>query len=201
VDARHPNGARHAMSRAAVVPASLRHVGRFWRIWRARLGAEGVVGGLLLVVAAAAVAYAPFLRDDAKTLHADVEALRTSLQSANRTRVPSDRGQAETLRTLLPPLESGTRDLRTVFAAASRHHVALPKGEYTLHRAEDGSELARLDVVIPIKDRYATIKALIADLLNELPHASLGELKMERSTASADLLDARVRLTLHYRER
>ena len=189
------------MIRAAIVPASLRHAGRFWRIWRVRLGAEGVAGGLLLALAAAAVAYAPFLRDDTETLHADVAALRTSLQSANRKRVPSDRGQAETLRTLLPPLEAGTRDLRTVFAAASRHRVALPKGEYTLHRSEDGSELARMDVVIPVKDRYATIKALIADLLNELPHASLSELKMERSTASADLLDARVRLTLHYRER
>ena len=58
-----------------------------------------------------------------------------------------------------------------------------------------------MEVVLPIKDRYVTIKALVADLLNELPHASLSELKMERSGASVNVLEARIRLNLHYRER
>jgi hypothetical protein len=95
----------------------------------------------------------------------------------------------------------GTRDLRTVFAAAGRHRVDLPKGDYTLSHAEDGSGVARLEVVLPIKDRYATVKALVADLLTELPHASLSELKLERAAANTELLEARVRLTLYYRER
>lgn len=189
------------MSRATIIARGVRSAGRFWRILRSRLGAEGLAGVLLLALAAAAMAYAPLLQSEAETLRAEVEALQTELRSAQRTSRPADRSQVETLRALLPPLETGTRDLRAVFAAAGRHRVDLPKGDYTLHRSEDGSDLARVDVVLPIKDRYLTIKALVADLLHELPHASLSELKLERPAASSNLLEARVRLTLHYRER
>jgi hypothetical protein len=188
------------MNVAAVIPGGLRQAGRLWRIWRGRVGAAGIAGGALLSLAAATVAYAPVLRDDAEVLQAEVEALRAQLQSAQRASRPTGSGQAEALRSMLPTLDMGTRDLRTVFATASRHRVELPKGDYSLNHSEDGSGVARLEVVLPIKDRYVTIKAVIAELLNELPHASLSELKMERSAANVNLLEARVRLTLFYRE-
>lgn len=201
MDAVDSNGERGAMNSATNPAGGVHRVGRFWRRLRNRLGTAGLTGIVLLALAATAAAYAPLLQSEAETMRADVEALQTDLRSAQRTTRPADRSQVEALRALLPPLESGTRDLRAVFAAAGRHRVDLPKGDYTLHRSEDGSDLARMDVVLPIKDRYVTIKALVADLLNELPHASLSELKLERSAASSNVLEARIRLTLHYRER
>jgi len=189
------------MSAIAVIPDSMRQAGRLWRIWRVRLGPVGLAGLLLLALAAAAIAYVPFLQSEAEVLQSEVATLRLQLESAQRTARPAGAAQADTLRDLLPTLDTGTRDLRAVFAAAGRHRVELPKGDYTLSHAEDGSGVARLEIVLPIKERYATIKALVADLLNELPHASLSELRMERSAATANQLDARVRLTLYYRER
>lgn len=189
------------MSAVAEAPDRSPRVGRLWRRWRVKLGPVGLAGLLLLALAAGAVAYVPLLESEAEDLQSQVEALRTQLETTQRTARPTALGQADTLRTLLPPLDMGTRDLRTVFAAASRHRVELPKGDYTLSHTEDGSGVARLEIVLPIKERYVTIKALVADLLSELPHASLSELRMERPTASANVLEARVRLTLYYRER
>lgn len=186
------------MNAVAIVPGSVR---RAWRIWRGKLGPAGLAGGALVALAAAAVAYAPVLRSDAQVLQAELEAMRTQLESAQRSSRPAGSSQAEALRSLLPTLDMGTRDLRAVFATAERHRVDLPKGDYSLKHAEDGSGVARLEVVLPIKERYATIKAVIADLLNQLPHASLSELKLERSAANVNQLEARVRLTLYYRER
>lgn len=186
---------------AIAIPDSLRQAGRLWRIWRVRLSPVGMVGLLLLALAAAAVAYVPWLQGETEVLQSEVEALKTQVESARRTTRPTVIGDAETLRTLLPALDTSTRDLRAVFAAARRHRVELPKGDYTLSHVDDGSGVARLEIVLPIKERYVTIKALVADLLNELPHASLSELRMERPTASANQLEARVRLTLYYRKR
>jgi hypothetical protein len=189
------------MSAATVIPDSIRQAARFWRVWRFKLGPVGLSGVLLLVLAATAIVYVPRLKSDVEDLQSEVETLRTQLISAQRTPRPAGAVQADTLRALLPTLDTATRDLRTVFAAASRHRIDLPRGDYTLSRAEDGTGVARLEVVLPIKDRYLTIKAVVAELLNELPHASLSELRMERAAASANVLEARVRLTFYYRER
>lgn len=189
------------MSAAAVISDRLHHAARLWRQWRFRLGPAGLTGLALLGLAAVAVTYIPVVENEAEDLQSQVEALRTQLESAQRTARPAGSIQTDTLRALLPALDTSTRDLRAVFAAAGRHRVELPKGDYTLSHAEDGSGVARLEVVLPIKERYATIKALVADLLNELPHASLSELRMERPAATASVLEARVRLTLYYRER
>jgi hypothetical protein len=189
------------MSASGVAARSVRLPGRVWRTWRSRLGPEGLAGALLVALSLAVAGYAPVLREDTEVRKADVEALRTQLRSTQQASPATGRGPVESLRSVLPPMDSATHDLRTVFATAARHRVDVPKGDYTLHHADDGSGLARLDLVLPIKDRYVTIKALVADLLNALPHASLGELRLERPAASSPLLEARVRLTLHYRER
>ena len=189
------------MSASALASRGLRHSGRVWRTWRNRFGPEGLAGALLVALSVAAVAYMPLLREDTDARKAEVDALRSQLRSTPPPSPGSSGGPVERLRAVLPPMDSATQDLRTVFTVAARHRVDVPKGDYTLHRADDGSGLARLEVVLPIKDRYVTIKALVADLLDALPHASLGELKMERPAASSSVLEARVRLTLHYRER
>jgi hypothetical protein len=189
------------MSAVTVMPDRLRQAGRFWRIWQYRLGPVGIAGLLLLALAVVAIAFVPLLEREAEDLQAEVETLRAQLESTRRTARPTASAQGDTLRALLPELDSAPRDLRTVFAAAGRHKVELPKGDYTLSHTEDGSGAARLEVVLPVKERYVTIKALVSDLLNELPHASLSELRMERSAASAHVLEARIRLTLYYRER
>lgn len=189
------------MSAADVTARGLRHPGRMWRTWRSRLGPAGLTGALLIALSVAALGYAPLLREDTDARKAEVEALRMQLQSMQQASPGTGGGAVERLRAVLPPMDAATHDLRTVFEVAARHRVDVPKGDYTLHRADDGSGLARLDLLLPIKDRYVTIKALVADLLNALPHASLGELRMERPAATSSVLEARVRLTLHYRER
>jgi hypothetical protein len=84
-----------------------------------------------------------------------------------------------------------------IFRLARDQRVPLPHGDYIAVRRSE-ARLTTWDVVLPVRTNYGSIRAFVASVLNELPHASLAELRMER--AGGDQLDARVHLTLHYRE-
>jgi len=86
-----------------------------------------------------------------------------------------------------------------MFDTAQKHRIELTKGEYALAHAADSSRLQRFEVVLPIKERYATIKVFVAEVLKAVPHASLAELRIERSAVNVEELDARVHFTLFYR--
>jgi hypothetical protein len=177
--------------------------GRRWtRRLRERLGTLGQIGVALLLAAAALVAYAPQLARQTEALHAQAQRTRGQLDDVRQrlAQRPSSPPQAAQLRAWFPTIDRATADVRVLFAAARKNRIDLGKGEYTLVRAEDASGLQRFEVVLPVKERYGAIKGFVADVLNEIPHASLAELRIERGAASVDVLDARVHFTLFYRE-
>ena len=185
----------------ARLTAAKRHVRRAWRTLRERLGVAGIAGVALLVAAATGFLYAPRLLDEADSTHAAVNRTRVQLAEIDRdfAAKPESIQQLDRFHTWLPPFEQSTSDLRKLFDIAEKSRIQLPKGDYAL-KQDDAHRIARLDVVLPIKDTYPDVRGFIAAILDALPHASLAELRLERSAANVEPLDARVRISLFYRE-
>jgi hypothetical protein len=180
------------------------------RQWRARLlrngrwvleriGVVGLVGSALVALGLVLALYAIPLARDADDLHATGEETRGRLDAARERDLARLAPQhAVQLQQWLPTVDHVNADVSLIFDAAKKTGVPIPKGEYALSAA-DGSPLRRFEIVLPVKERYGTVKAFVAEVLNTLPHASLAELRVERSAVNVDVLDARIRFTLFYR--
>jgi len=170
---------------------------------RRRLGTAGLVGVALLVAATIAAFAVPEEQKTAIALHDQAAHTRNRFDDLDKqlAATPSSGEKLERFQTWFPVLDRSTDDLRAVFDAARARKLDLPRGEYALTRLEGSGGLSRLDVVLPVKDSYDTVKAFVAAVLNALPHASLAELRVERPAAANDRLDARVHFALYYRER
>jgi hypothetical protein len=192
------NTALHPLDDAARV------VRRLARALHARLGTAGLAGMALFAAAVAVFTYAPSVQREADALHEQVDHTRAQLVQLGRdlARQPDSAQQFARFREWFPPVDRANADLRALFAAAAKHGVELPRGEYSVARDDDASRLARLEVVLPVKERYGAIKAFVGELLNTAPHASVSELRIERSGGAerGAPLEARVKLTFFYRE-
>ncbi len=180
---------------------------RFVRALHARLGTAGFAGTALFAAAVAVFAYAPTVLREAEALQERADRARAQLAQlgSDLARQPDSAQQLARFRAWFPTADRANADLRAVFAAAAKHGVQLPRGEYTVSRDEDATRLARLEVVLPVKERYGAIKAFVGEVLNAAAHASVSELRIERSDGSphanaAAPLEARVKLTFFYRE-
>jgi hypothetical protein len=185
------NLALHAMNRLA-------------RWAQLRLGTAGIAGVALLLVAGIGMAFATQTHREAEWLSAAAEQARARIAQLGATRVVEDRTPAEQLARFqqwFPPAAQSTADLRVIFTAAQAARVDLARGEYSVRAVEGSGGLERFDVILPVKERYAPVKAFVAEVLNKLPHASLDELRVERPGSAADQLESRVHFTLFYRER
>ena len=177
---------------------------RFRRLGRVaidRLGVVGLIGVGLLLLGAVLGLYAPPLARQAEELRASADRTREMLEVARQRASlrPDTSQQAASLREWIPTIDRANADLRAIFEAAQKSHVELAKGEYALTAADDASQMRRFEVVLPVKDRYVTIKAFVAEVLQALPHASLAELRIERAAANVEVLDARIRFRLFYK--
>lgn len=187
------------MLRPATWPGAARRAG--WAAQR-RLGRAGLVGLVLAAASLAAAMTVARIEADARRFDDEGRRLQQALAAADRSDASpvTPREQLQRFQAWFPPLSQGLDDLRAVFAAAGKHGVMLAKGEYTVKRADDGSRIARVQALLPVSDGYPKVKAFVGEVLNTLPHASLTELRLERGASGPDRLEARVLLTLFYRE-
>lgn len=164
---------------------------------RVLLGSTGLAALVLLAGAGAAAWWAPHVAGDADALRVQAEA-ESARARVRMLEVPPDPAtQMAQFREWFPRRTRNVEDLRIVFRVAKHQHVELLRGDYVAARQPE-TRLATYDIVLPVRANYAGIRAFVASVLNELPHASLADLRMER--ANGDILDARVHLTLFYRE-
>ena len=179
-----------------------RHVRAGWRALRRHLGATGLSGIALVLVATFGLLYAPEVLREADTMHLAVDRTRAQLTEIEQklSATPGSLSHVDRFHYWLPSFGQSTSDLRMLFEIAERSHIQLSRGEYVL-KQDDARRVVRLEIVLPIKDTYRDIRGFVAAALDALPHASLSELKMERSAPGVEPLDTRLRLTMFYRER
>lgn len=176
-------------------------VRRGWGAVQKHLGTAGIVGVTLLAAATTGLIYAPHVLNEADSLHVAVDRTRARLAEIDHELAaqPGSTQQLVSFHAWLPPLEQNTGDLRQLFEIAKRSRIQLPKGDYAL-KQDNARRVARLDVVLPIRNTYRDIRGFVAATLDALPHASLAELRMERTAANVEPLDARLRISLYYRD-
>ncbi|HEX4584498.1 MAG TPA: hypothetical protein VH183_06690 [Burkholderiaceae bacterium] len=185
------------------VNLALHALNRFGRWAQFRLGTAGIAGVALLLAAAIGFALAALAHRETEWLSSRTEQARARFAQIRATH-NEDHTPAEQLARFqqwFPLADHSTADLRVIFTAAQAAHVDLSRGEYSVRKVEGSGGLTRFEVILPVKEHYAPVKAFVADVLNKLPHASLDELRVERPGSAADQLESRVHFTLFYRER
>lgn len=166
-----------------------------------RFGANGALGAALVLVAAGGFWYAQLAHEDSQRLATEAAAARARAAQVKvrpEDLVPAGERLAQ-FQKWFPSSDTATGDLRKIFAAARDSHVDLARGEYAMTPIDGSGGLQKYDVIFPLKEHYAPIKSFVAAVLNELPHASLIELRVERPASAADEVDTRVHFTLYYR--
>lgn len=163
-----------------------------------RVGLAGFIGAALLAAAATTAWLAPRMHDETRDLQAQIEAARRRMADPVAARPLDAAGQAAQFRAWFPRSSQSDEDLRALFRLAADHRISLLRGEYAAAVRRD-AQLASYDVVLPVRAAYPDVRGFIAAALNALPHASLAELRLERGASTADIVDARVHLTLYYR--
>lgn len=176
-----------------------RLVPAFVRLHR-RIGIVGIAGGVMLVVALWSAWQAPRWKSEASQLESRTAAERARLEELSRdvaSRPDSNRQIAQFIG-WFPRFDQSTADLAKIYAQADTLHIALPKGEYQLSR-EISAEFLSYEVVLPVKDSYANVRRFVAAVLKDVPHAALSELRIERTNAETEQVEARVHFSLIYR--
>ena len=172
---------------------------RAWYRLQRRVGRSGLIGLVMLAIAAALAIGGTRLQARAVQLAAPV-ASHAQPRAVPAVLLASPREQQARFVATLPSVNQNVVDLVQLFAAARRHRMTLFKGDYQVS-AEPGSPLVSYTAIFATLQEYRVIKEFVADALRALPHAALQELRLERADAEASTLDARLRLTLIYRAR
>jgi hypothetical protein len=175
---------------------------RLWRRAVRVIGYSGPVALLLLLFAAAVAAWMPRLERELQHARTDLAERSTMLRAHGWTtqREPSGDERLVQYVEAFPLPSQMAADLGDIHASADANHVALLKGEYQL-KTEPDSPFAAYVVTLPVHAEYGLVKAFASKVLQDLPHASLDELRLSRETADVEVLDAVVRFTLVYRSR
>ncbi|WP_027864735.1 hypothetical protein [Massilia alkalitolerans] len=88
------------------------------------------------------------------------------------------------------------RQLKTLFGLAEKNGLALRQGEYRSSQDRAGRFLT-YQITLPVTGRYGAIWQFAFDALRALPHASLDDVAFRRDAIGSELVEARLRLTLH----
>jgi uncharacterized protein YjiS (DUF1127 family) len=170
-----------------------------WQLqqWAASLGLSGLSGAALLLAAAAI--YAGMIqpaKDEIVSLRAELASLRSQPQ-LQRSYAPEE--EMALFYDFFPERKTLAEQLRTLHQLAADEELLPERVDYKLSRIV-GTPLWRYQSSFTLATDYATLRRYVAAALQELPNAALEDIELQRSDASEEVLDAKVRLTLYYRE-
>ncbi|AOJ09953.1 hypothetical protein [Burkholderia mayonis] len=163
-------------------------------------GLPGLVGVLMLSVAVAMEVAMIGVKSDTRELRASAQLARTASthSSANGGGAAANAPAVAASPDWFPEFAQSADDIASIFAAASDSSLTIGSAEYQV-AADPGARFTRYQVLLPVKDRYSTIRRFLASVLNDVPNAALQEIHVERPSVDGNVLDARVRIELIYR--
>lgn len=172
-------------------------------LYRVRAAVErlGRVGGLgVALLAGCAVFYLSGVVP-AKEELAALQERRASEELARRSgRVALDtQQQLREFIAFFPEVDTSSRWLAIVFAAAREEGLELAQGTYRLH-TEDVIGLATYQVTLPVRGSYPHIRRFLGRVLTEVPAASLDSVTFRRERSADGDVDARIVIALHLRD-
>ncbi|ATP45270.1 MULTISPECIES: type 4a pilus biogenesis protein PilO [unclassified Pseudomonas] len=102
----------------------------------------------------------------------------------------------DTLRQQLPGQPQASELIERLYHLASAEHISLARGEYALG-IDPKTQLARYQIVLPVRGSYPQIRGFLKGLLGQLPTLVLEDLELQRKRIGDSELNARLRMTLY----
>jgi Tfp pilus assembly protein PilO len=164
-----------------------------------RLGWPGVLGGAGLVLCLglyfSAVQPAQQRLDAA---HGSAVSLQARMAQAGLTLKDGARPLDEQLAAfyqVFPSEHEATDWIGKIAAIAERDGLSLQQAEYKADRDKAG-KLTRLQMNLPLKGEYETLRKFLSDLHAEIPIVSLEQVQFERQKIGDPMVDAKLRLVI-----
>lgn len=98
--------------------------------------------------------------------------------------------------TFFPPQDGRDDAMEKIYAAAARFNLNLDQGDYQLVHERD-LQLARYEMVLPVRGDYVQIRKFVALALSEVPSLALDSISFTRQNITDPTVDAQLRLTLY----
>lgn len=95
-----------------------------------------------------------------------------------------------------PPQSSAPDWLNKIYQAAAAQNLQLTQGEYRVQPSETG-KLVHYHVSIPVEGTYTQLRHFIANVLANVPNASLDQVSFERQKIEDSVIEAKVTFTLY----
>ncbi|MCX2888375.1 MULTISPECIES: type 4a pilus biogenesis protein PilO [Pseudomonas] len=102
----------------------------------------------------------------------------------------------DSLRQQLPGQPQASELIERLYHLASAEHISLARGEYALG-IDPKTQLARYQILLPVRGSYPQIRGFIKGLLKQLPTLVLEDLELQRKRIGDSELNARLRMTLY----
>lgn len=169
-----------------------------------RMGLPGLVGALLAGAAAVWAVLVLMPATEARE-RAEQQVLRAQAQAVAVERgefqpEPPAARRVQDFHAALSAQPAATAAIDRLYAAADAEGISLARGEYALV-VEQGGDMARYQVQLPLRARYAQLRRFLDAALASVPGLALEDLDLQRAAVSDSELDARVRLTLYLSRR
>jgi hypothetical protein len=167
------------------------------RQWGRRLGAGGLVGLALLVLALGAflILVRP-LHIQAQAQQQRIDQLRAAAQAVVATPVTAVPDPVAAL----PPDSSAAATLGELEQLARAHDFELTRGQYSIATVNtggaDADRLARWQMVFLVEAGYPELHAFVAAALERLPNLTLDEVKLKRERIEDTELQTELRFSL-----
>lgn len=163
-----------------------------------RAGLAGVlVCGLAVAVGVAAVLPQWQAVRELRASEADASAQVQRLQRGElKIAVKPEQQALDTLRQQLPGQPQASELIERLYRLASAERISLARGEYALG-VDPKTQLARYQIVLPVRGSYPQIRGFVQALLGQLPTLVLEDLELQRKRIGDSELNGRLRMTLY----
>jgi hypothetical protein len=171
-----------------------------------RLGAAGKAGVALFVFSAVffVVAVLP-QQAESRALMMRSEAIQQRLKAEpaqeNRSRIPKIQGDQalQAFYAFFPKTDSSPFWIKELVQVAATRGVEIIGTEYRMVHERD-VKLARYEMILPVRGKYAQVRGFIADALRAVPAMALADVALKRQDAESELLDVDLKFNLYLSE-
>lgn len=179
------------------------------RLWRARSSALRIMGWPGVVALALLAANLAFYFSAVIPARKQVEQLRDSAEfaKAKNQRIARNQSvapvtpdtQLQQFNAFFPPTAQAPKWIAAVYEAARGEKLVLERGDYKGLR-DVGTPLVRYQITLPVKGTYPQIRRFVAEILEEVPPASIDDISVKREKIGADVVEARIKISVYMRD-
>lgn len=168
----------------------------------ARLGVSGRIGLGLFVVAIVFLIGAVLPQDrEVELLKQRVETIKSRSPFQIKDKLGSNRkiGGDQALKLFydfFPRIDSSPLWIGELVRVAKMHEVEINSSDFRM-TFEEGSRLARYEMVLPVHGSYPQIRAFIADSLKSIPAMAITGINIKRKGVKSSQLEAGIKINLY----